>query len=240
MKKMISFIFAVVLMFSLGLTVYAEESVDCEISADATAVLSGGQVIVPVRIAENPGFTNFAIALDYDRDALTLVSINTVSEEDAAYLCGTQVSTNMAWEDENGTAYGYIVSAASDVVTEDGILFTATFDVKDGCCDTAEVKPIIKYLRENSDDPAVFEDVTVNAVAGCVNAVICGDVNGDGEVKANDAALTYAIVNNKLEPTAEQLLAVDVNGDGEVKANDAALVYAYVNNKLSVFPAVSQ
>lgn len=64
-----------------------------------------------------------------------------------------------------------------------------------------------------------------------------GDVDGDGEITAMDAAWIYAFVNNKKQPTQEQALVSDVDGDGEILAMDAAFVYAYVNNKIKEFPA---
>ncbi len=62
------------------------------------------------------------------------------------------------------------------------------------------------------------------------------DINGDDEITARDAAMTYAIVNGKLEADEAQFVAADVNGDGEVTARDAAMIYAYVNGKLASFP----
>ena len=63
-----------------------------------------------------------------------------------------------------------------------------------------------------------------------------GDMNNDGEVLLNDAAMVYAIANSKLDATEEQLAAADVDGNGEVLLNDAAMVYAYANSKLEKFP----
>lgn len=64
-----------------------------------------------------------------------------------------------------------------------------------------------------------------------------GDVNGDGTIQANDAALVYSIANGKVTSTLEQQKAADVNGDGKVLADDAALIYSYANGKISKFPA---
>ena len=66
--------------------------------------------------------------------------------------------------------------------------------------------------------------------------IVYGDLNGDGEVTAVDAAMAYSIVNSNMEPTEEQFAAADVNGDGEVTAVDAAMIYSYVNSNLAKFP----
>ena len=60
---------------------------------------------------------------------------------------------------------------------------------------------------------------------------VMGDVNGDGVVLANDAALVYAFVNGETELTAEQLALADLTGDGKIMSDDAALIYAIANGK---------
>ncbi|MBQ8830147.1 MAG: hypothetical protein IJ017_00940 [Oscillospiraceae bacterium] len=240
MKKIIITVLSIALIIVLGATAYA--SATCSVSADTVTATAGQQVTVPVRIADNTGFTNFAVILDYDRTALELVSINTASGEES-YLCGELVSVNTVWENGEGETFGYITCALSEKCSEDGILFTATFNVKSGFSGTASVTPSISYIRNNAAVFSVFEEITANVHAGSVNVekaeitVRIGDVNGDGKINAVDAALTYKYVNNKTALTEEQLLAADVNGDGKVNAVDAALIYKYVNNKLDTFPA---
>ena len=67
--------------------------------------------------------------------------------------------------------------------------------------------------------------------------VLLGDMNGDGEISALDAALVYNYVNEIVDLTEAQLKAADVDGNGEVTALDAALIYNYVNEVIDVFPA---
>lgn len=52
-----------------------------------------------------------------------------------------------------------------------------------------------------------------------------GDVDGDGNVNALDAALIYKLVKNNSALTEEQIAACDMNGDGKVNILDAALIY---------------
>ena len=68
------------------------------------------------------------------------------------------------------------------------------------------------------------------------DSVRFGDMNGDGEIQANDAAMVYSIANGKTAATQQEQKAADVNGDGEILANDAALIYSFANGKISVFP----
>jgi hypothetical protein len=55
-------------------------------------------------------------------------------------------------------------------------------------------------------------------------AGIKGDVNGDYQVRSNDAILTLRIATGLVTPTDEQKWAADMNGDGKVKSNDAILI----------------
>ena len=74
----------------------AAEIADCTVSADSVSATAGGTVTVPIRISGNRGFTNFGIALDYDREQLELLSIQT-AEGETPYLCGTTVAVNTQW-----------------------------------------------------------------------------------------------------------------------------------------------
>ena len=89
--------------------------------------------------------------------------------------------------------------------------------------------------RGNETGAAVFK-LTVKENPNLEPEIVYGDLNGDGEVTAVDAAMAYSIVNSNMEPTEEQFAAADVNGDGEVTAVDAAMIYSYVNSNLAKFP----
>lgn len=62
-----------------------------------------------------------------------------------------------------------------------------------------------------------------------------GDVNGDGEITAQDASLIqqYAARKFGAEAAGFNVVAADVNGDGDVNAQDASLVQQYVAKKIS-------
>lgn len=62
-----------------------------------------------------------------------------------------------------------------------------------------------------------------------------GDVNGDGEINAQDASLIQQYVARKFGNDTEgfNAAAADVNGDGEVTAQDASLVQQYAARKIT-------
>ena len=65
-----------------------------------------------------------------------------------------------------------------------------------------------------------------------VSYVQLGDVNGDGEITAQDASLVLQNVAGKIELSAGQIGAADVNGDGNITAQDASLILQKVAGKI--------
>lgn len=219
MKRTWFMILTAALLLCLPMTALATEN--ATLSADTVRANAGETVTVPIRLAGNPGFTNFAVSLEYDKDQLTLVSLNTESTEGNAYLCGTLTAGNPEWETEAGTANGYLTGASAETVTGDGILFTATFRLAADFSGPATVKPVLHYLRNGGE--AGFADVTVTAKAGSVSSAVLGDVNGDGRVTLMDAV---AIYNAVMGGDADS--SMDINGDGRVTLMDAVSVYNLV------------
>ena len=248
-SRWIAWLILLALMLSLTVTVTAEATKSCVITAESVAAKAGEQVTVAVSISENPGFTNFGIALDYDREKLEQFSLT------PAELWGEMALGSTAWnpaQDEQAKnhaafeqtkTYGYVVCASETQITGNGTLFSAVFQVKDSVNGTAAVTPIVGYIRDNTALFSFFAPVNAEVTAGIVTieegTVLYGDVNGDGRINSTDAAITYAVHNGKRAFTAEQAVAGDVNGDGKINSTDAALIYAVHNGKRKDFPVES-
>ncbi len=69
-----------------------------------------------------------------------------------------------------------------------------------------------------------------------LNAVKYGDINGTGEITADDALLALQASVGKYELTEDQFKAADVDGNGEITANDALLILQYSVGKIDKFP----
>lgn len=225
MKKIISIVLTVALIFALAVTAMAAEIAECTVSADSASAAAGKTVTVPVRITGNRGFTNFGIALDYDREQLELLSIQT-AEGETPYLCGTAAAGNPQWTGADGKAYGYVTAALEDAVTEDGILFTATFRVSESFSGTAAVQPAVQYMRSNKRLLSVFDAIPVTAVSGTVSTVLVGDYDRNGEVDVFDAVGLYAAVIDDVDFSEDDLNRLDVNRDGEIDIFDVMAIYA--------------
>jgi|GEM_PF-2113349 len=68
------------------------------------------------------------------------------------------------------------------------------------------------------------------------DTILYGDVSGDAEVSAYDAALTAQAAVGLITLSAEQAQKADVNGDGEVSAYDAALIAQRAVGLIDKFP----
>ena len=205
-----------------------EENINCNIKIDNVTAVSGNEITVPVVIKDNPGFTNFAVVLDYDHNCLELRDIHT-KDDNGSYLCGELTSVNTAWQDEDGKDYGYITSAQSEKMTADGILFTASFYVKEGFSGKTSITPIVKYMRNHTAVFSVFENVNTSVSAGTVDSgnrdFVIGDVNGDLDITPADAARGYKAALGKIQLTEKEKLTADINGDGAITTEDADLIF---------------
>lgn len=166
MRKFVACVITCFLAMGIAFTGMAA-NLKCELRVDTVSAYPGEEVVVPVILEENPGFTNFAIAIDYPEEALELLSVNT-AEEQNSYLCGEMVSVNIDWKGENGNSYGFITGASAEEISGTGILFTATFQVKDSFSEMAEVNLQVKELRSNEADFFLFENIETNVTSGGV------------------------------------------------------------------------
>ena len=226
MKKTVSAILAAALVFALAVTAMAAEMAACTVSAGSVQAAAGKTVTVPIRISGNRGFTNFGIALDYDREKLKLLSIQTAGE--APHLCGAAAAANPQWTSPEEGTYGYVTAALEEAATEDGVLFTATFRLSEDFSGTATVRPVVRYMRGNQRLPSVFDEIPVTVENGTVSTVLVGDYNQDGLVDVFDAMGLYIAVIADTNFSEEDMARLDFNQDGGIDVFDVMAIYAEV------------
>ncbi len=66
--------------------------------------------------------------------------------------------------------------------------------------------------------------------------ILLGDLDGNGVVNGDDAAIVYAIAKGEKKAAADERKLADVNGDGKVNSFDVSLIYALANGAISAFP----
>ena len=206
MKKRIAILLAALMVFAIPVTVAAEMTT-CTVTADTVVALSGQTLTVAVRIEDNPGFTNYAIALDYDQEHLTLKSIEGPADS--------------AVNEESGL----VVSASAEPEKEDGILFTDTFEIAEDFAGETVITTLVRYIRNNEAVFSIFEEIRAAIRPGTITSITLGDVNGDGIVEYNDVMLAYRAYVGEAELTDEQLAVVDANGNGIVEEAEFRAIY---------------
>jgi hypothetical protein len=224
MKRFISILLSLLYLLGIPLLAFADEITSCSIAVDSVPIPPGEQITVPVRITENQGFTNFAISLEYDPAKLSLVSINT-TDGSSPYLCGSMVSTNMDWKNAENKSCGYIVSASTEALAGDGVLFTVTFQVSQDLTDYTTVTPVVHYVRNNSAVFSIFEEIRASGTAGIITAIVAGDVTGDGVVEYDDVMQIYKAYLGEAVLTEEQKILADLNGDQKIDNLDVEEIY---------------
>ena len=182
-----------------------------------------------VSIADIEGEAGASVeaAIALDSDVAGVGSIDVIVTYDAAVLTATAVNYSDAIAainplenlPEGKIIVGGFTLDGMDLVA--GTLLSIVFDVNADVAPGTESEIV---LTEVLLSDAVGNDIAVETSNGKFTPkpeyVIC-DVNGDGEVNADDALFTLQIALKLVEPTPEQKRAADTNGDGNIGADDA-------------------
>lgn len=200
------------------------KSTTCKISVKNGGVLSTenietrkDQIIeIPVYIDKNPGIVGMKMEMEYDNSKLELLSV-----EDSGLLDSPIMSNDL-------TKMPYVLSWGDGLQEENnyktGKLVIIKFKVLDiSSCSTDVIFTAIEAYGTDLVENVEFSTAVSNIK---INSRLIGDVNGDGEVKLNDALLLrrYAVDNDVIIDKEN----ADVNGDGEIKLNDALLLHRYI------------
>jgi hypothetical protein len=197
---------------------------------------SGGSVDVPVTTpnAESLNICQANIWIEYDPSMLTPTGV-TPSPLSIDYEWSTQVispglvtvfTSNTVVTELHGS--GALFNLQFDVIGEDG--FTSTISI------SGDESLIIDCAYPNSPllidvlDPAIFTASTNQNL---------GDLNGNGDVDYQDAALALQLAVSGDEPTETQMAVGNLNHDDRINAADAVLIMRQVAG-LPQIPLASQ
>ena len=133
------------------------------------------------------------------------------------------ITAKYTTDSNGGGAIGKVSKGLNNFYTQDVILRKAN-TVYDG------LTPRGVWDYDKSTYTYMPKDISENCAA---KLLIMGDINGDGEITAQDASLVLQLVAKKLSSTSEGIIyaAADVNGDGVVTAQDASLILQLVAGK---------
>lgn len=220
MKRILCLLLALLLIHGTGVLAFAQMPA-CRITADSVDYTEG-EVAVPIRIGDNPGFTNFAMELTYDARKLELLRIDAAHD---GCLCPDTVSIHPDWKQDGNSSSVLVIAASAEAVAGDGILFTAVFRVRETGQGNATVVPSVRYIRNNTALLPVFEDISAAVTGGNVLIPLVGDLNGDGTADQADVSLIYSVYLGQATLTPEQMAMADANGDGIIEYDEVMKIY---------------
>jgi hypothetical protein len=188
--------------------------------------------ILNLYTANNPAYNplyNEGEFLNQDQ-AKTYISI--FSSEEADQLPEEDRINKITRTTEDGTTLMYIVNtrlrtpdlpSSIEGVSGEGTLVTIYFE---SLAEEGESEIILEGATlVNPNAEGIPVGIENGKVIITPSETVKGDVNGDGDVKSNDAFLALRIAVGLIaEPTEAQKEAADMNNDGQIKSNDAFLV----------------
>ena len=166
-KQWLSVILSIVVVFTMALTPAMAAGTDNGSAATITVetvqkeVKAGDEVTLNVSIANNPGFVAYDFLIDYDKADLELKEVANGSFK--GNLVGNEKTAKV----------NFFAEPNAGEHTNDGVLFTLTFNVKADCADGAQVT-----LETTTFKNAKNVKLNPTIVAGGINVTTGGSTTG--------------------------------------------------------------
>lgn len=192
-----------------------------QVAFDQESYQAGDVATAVIKVLEEQNFDTFSTLLTYDAEKLEFQSVQ---------LAEPLLETGTEQTDE-GLRFG---GASLEGAFPGDEIATVTFTVKeDGPAEAEAVTDQTALLLSGYYLNPTTSMLSAYALTGELSS---GDLNGDGEINMNDAAMLLQYCNGVLELTEEQKAAAELNGDGILDMKDAVLLIRYCNNEISRFP----
>ena len=132
MKKMrmLSMLLALLLVFSLSLSVLADDAAKITVESWTEDANAGDEVTLAVSVENNPGFLSAVWEIGYDSSKLALQSINTAYNVESEGK--TREITYLSGIYAPNPKKNIVTFMNTTLVKDNGTIFTLTFLVKDG------------------------------------------------------------------------------------------------------------
>lgn len=122
MKKIISMVLVLTMLLSLAISAYAIPRPVLSLKTDG---FSNGSITVSVNLANNPGIAFYGLRIKYPAQYLTITEVSNTGS-----VIGGSITTNKDRADSLG--YVDVACAETQNYVEDGFVFSATFELKEG------------------------------------------------------------------------------------------------------------
>jgi len=185
------------------------------LSITPAEVAPGTQASVQLGINNATGITSGDILLKYDPKVITIGETK-----------GTDLISNMTFIVNKDVSGELKLSMAGieGIENGSGALIDIAFTANQSTRLNSETKLEFVYANFYDQSGKTIPVELENGIIKIIQGGIKGDVNGDNQVRSNDATLALRITAGLTTPTAYQLWAADMNNDGQVRSNDATLI----------------
>ena len=164
----------------------------------------------------------------------TIITANVHNRSDGALSPSGVVGVLVSFYDGDPEAGGILIG--SDLIPTIDASATGVATVEWDTTDKVGEHTI--YVLVDEQEKIDELDETNNIAQKLVEVVTCGDLSGDGQSTAYDAALILQSVVGLEDLTPAQIAAADTSGNGSVSALDAALVLQKSVGIISEYPAL--
>ena len=235
MKRIISLVLALAMILScVPMTVFAAEGAsvsDCSVLVDVTHAMPGAEVVVNVKISNNPGILGATLTLNYDED-LTLVGC-------ANGTAFSELTLTKPSKLVSGCNFVWFGSEVKNVI--DGSILTLTFKVADDAV-TSNFNDISVVCKDVFDK--TYNSINVTSVSGGVQVISYtpGDVTGDKSINPLDLIKLSQYISDGCTTDVDGYnvtineSAADVNDDGKMNPLDLIYISQYISDGCKTDP----
>ena len=161
---------------------------------------------------------------------------NLVFNNKSNYIKGNFSTLNLVSFDNNAdfvsVTFNIIGTGKADVYLDLEVLSLAYKDSSN----KLHCASIVDYSKmQDISGVKGFEKASISTSTTLESSIVMGDVNGDGDVKVDDATLVLKYVVGTESLNSLQIKAADVDRNGQVNVKDATLIQKYVADMINGF-----
>ena len=188
---------------------------------DKTSYQKGDTAIATIRTPE-ASFDTFSTVLTYEADKLAFQSLQLTEPLMETAMLETEGSLRFGGASLEGAAQSDVIATVTFTVLADGPAEAQTAPERTALLLSGY------YVNVSATDRM--------ALLAMPEAVLYGDLNGDGEIDIRDVSQLVLYCNGYITLSPDTLAAADVSGDGKVTVEDIELLVQYCNGLIDSFP----
>ncbi len=240
MKKLFSFLLCFILLFTLCLTVIAENKTNLILEYNGNAIKQGSTLRVNFLIDNNSGFGTVSSRIGFNKDNLELKSINKIYKPTGNYV-NIHLDSSVNTANKKGEV---LVGFTPDVlekgnftapITYNGVLVEFIFTAKNDCLPqiyfisnelylddmdltdipyNAQIKNVHILENPSSNKTTTSSDVNSGSASNLQNEIITQNPDssdiGIGVINPNTSEITYDTTDNIKQPQNNNLLILGI------------------------------